>query len=90
MSTAILDQFIDQLAEAVADKLKDNMNIQGGQIQEAPPSFMNKGQVADYLNISRATIDRWIKTRKFPSTKVGGKYLYKREEVDRWVKENSK
>ncbi|MCC4440447.1 helix-turn-helix domain-containing protein [Limosilactobacillus reuteri] len=90
MSTAILDQFIDQLAEAVADKLKDNMNIQDGQIQEDPPSFMNKGQVADYLNISRATIDRWIKTRKFPSTKVGGKYLYKREEVDRWVKENSK
>ena len=51
---------------------------------------MNKGQTADYLSVSRTTIDRWIKTRNFPSSKVGGKYVYRREDVDRWVKENSK
>ena len=89
MSTAILDQFIDQLAEAVSKKLENN-KLQDAKTVKTEPEFMNKGQTADYLSVSRTTIDRWIKTRNFPSSKVGGKYVYKREDVDRWVKENSK
>ena len=89
MSTAILDQFIDQLAEAVAEKLESSKE-QNVKPINVSPDFMNKGQVANSLNTSRSTIDRWIKTKHFPSSKVGGKYVYKREEVDRWVKENSK
>lgn len=89
MSTAILDQFIDQLAEAVVEKL-ETRKTQNKKVYNSAPEFMNKTQLTNYLNVSRTTIDRWIKTRKFPSSKVGGKYVYKREEVDRWVKENSK
>lgn len=90
MSTAILDQFIDQLATAVAQKIsnqQDHNDISDG---KEWPKFLNKGQVADYLNTSRTTIDRWIKDHGFPSSKVGGKYVYKREDVDHWVAEHTK
>lgn len=89
MSTAVLDQFIDQLADAVAKKIESRQS-QPSETSTDGPEFMNKGNVAEYLNVSRTTIDRWIKQRGFPSSKVGGKYVYKREDVDRWVAEHTK
>lgn len=84
-----IEEFSDVIAEKVVEKLETNKprNVEN---TKSEPEFMNKGQTADYLSVSRTTIDRWIKTRNFPSSKVGGKYVYKREDVDRWVKENSK
>lgn len=87
MSTAILDQFIDQLASAVADKLAKQ---ESSAKEETPDRFMGKGETSKYLGISRTTLDRWIKERNFPVSMIGGKYVYKRSEVDKWVEENTK
>lgn len=87
MSTAILDQFIDQLASAVADKMSEK---QPKQKPVTKPTYMNKGQLASYLGASRSTVDRWIKSDGFPSAKIGGKYIYKTTDVDRWVAEHVK
>lgn len=91
MSTAILDQFVDQLATAVADKLEKRQTADATKNKSPrPDNFMNKTETAKYVNVSTSTLNRWIKQRNFPSSKVGGKYVYKREDVDRWVAEHTK
>lgn len=89
MTAAVLDQFIDQLAEAVAAKLQANQQPELIQ-KDTEATFMNKGEVAAYLNTSRTTLDRWIANEGFPNSKIGGHYIYKREDVDRWVEEHTK
>lgn len=87
MTTAFLDQFIDQLATAVADKLNEK---QPKQEANAKPTYMNKGQLASYVGVSRSTLDRWIKNDGFPSAQIGGKYVYKTTDVDRWLAAHTK
>lgn len=87
MTTAVLDQFIDQLASAVAEKLSEK---QPKQEVGTKPTYMNKGQLASYVGVSRSTIDRWIKNEDFPTAQIGGKYVYKTTDVDRWVEANAK
>lgn len=89
MAAAVLDQFIDQLASAVAEKLQANLQPEQSQ-QDSEVNFMNKGEVAAYLHTSRTTLDRWIANEGFPSSKIGGRYIYKREDVDRWVEAHTK
>lgn len=87
MSTAVVDQFIDLLATAVADKLVEK---QPKQEVSDKPTYMNKGQLASYLGTSRSTLDRWIKNDGFPASKIGGKYVYKTTDVDQWVETHAK
>jgi predicted DNA-binding transcriptional regulator AlpA len=51
---------------------------------------MNKAQVAEYLDKSTATIDRYMR-EGMPYRKIDGGYpeFYK-SEIDRWVNERSK
>jgi excisionase family DNA binding protein len=40
---------------------------------EAAPQFMTVAEVADLLRVSRAALDRWVKSGKFPApSKFGG------------------
>jgi excisionase family DNA binding protein len=40
---------------------------------EAVPQFMTVTEVADLLRVSRAALDRWVKSGKFPApSKFGG------------------
>jgi excisionase family DNA binding protein len=48
--------------------------------------MLNDGQVADYLNMSVATLRRWRLFRKGPKfVKIGSAVRYKRGDVDAWL-----
>ena len=50
------------------------------------PEIMNEHQVAEYLNMSVASVRRWRTFRKGPKfLKIGSAVRYKREDVDAWL-----
>jgi len=49
------------------------------------PYYMTKKEVAEFLRMSIATIDRLIQKGKIPSYKVGRKRLFKKEDLINWV-----
>ncbi|MCK5215157.1 MAG: helix-turn-helix domain-containing protein [Candidatus Omnitrophica bacterium] len=42
-------------------------------------------QVADYIQISKWTIYRWIKEKNMPVYKMGGVSRFKKSEIDEWI-----
>lgn len=51
----------------------------------AYPEYMSVGQSAEYVNVSRSTIDKWIKKRGLPTINVGGTTRIKRIELDEYL-----
>ena len=52
----------------------------------AVPEMMNDHQVADYLNMSVASVRRWRTFRKGPKfLKIGSAVRYKREDLEMWL-----
>ena len=51
--------------------------------------FTNR-QAMDYLNVSRSTLQRWRGDGLLPFRQVSGKILYKREDLERLLKEAAK
>ncbi len=47
-------------------------------------------QVANYLQMSRSSIYKLVQTRKIPGYKVGRQWRFSREEIDAWVKGQSR
>ena len=45
-------------------------------------------EVSKYLNVSEATVTRWIKQRGLPSQHVGGRYHFNRAELLEWATAN--
>ena len=49
--------------------------------------MLNDTQVADYLNMSVASVRRWRVYRKGPKfLKIGSAVRYKREDLEMWLK----
>jgi len=48
--------------------------------------FMNFNDVKKYLNVSRATLYRFIHDRKMPAFKVGGQWRFKKIQIDKWIR----
>ena len=47
--------------------------------------IMNIKGVAEYLDVSTASIYRYIKKRKIPAFRVGRMWRFRREKIDAWV-----
>ncbi|MEZ7280373.1 helix-turn-helix domain-containing protein [Limosilactobacillus fermentum] len=47
---------------------------------------MNKTEAADYLGISRNTLDKLIETKGLPVKKIDGRYIFQRRALDDWLK----
>lgn len=54
------------------------------------PEFMDKKQCAEYLNISRSTFDKWLKTQDIPFVLINGSYRFKKSEIDKFMLEKQK
>ena len=51
--------------------------------------YLRPIQLAKELGISLRTLNRWTLERKAPTrTKVGNLVLFRREAIDRWLREN--
>jgi len=49
--------------------------------------FMTVREAAAYLRLATITIYRLAERSDLPGHKAGGKYLFFREEVERWIRE---
>lgn len=48
--------------------------------------YSTKKEIAQFLKVSESTVDRWRK-EGLPCIKVQRKVLFKKEEVEKWLKE---
>lgn len=51
---------------------------------------MNKLEVCAYLGISRTTLDRWIQKYGIKHVKIGNKYYFDKDVIDKFVEDKSK
>lgn len=49
--------------------------------------WMTPHQAAQYLQVSEATITRWIRTKKMPASKIGGQYRIAAADLERMLEE---
>jgi excisionase family DNA binding protein len=42
-------------------------------------------EIADYLNITRDTVYKWITTRNMPAHKIGRVWIFSMQEITQWV-----
>lgn len=49
------------------------------------PEYMDKSMCSSYLNISRSTFDKWLKTENIPVVLINGSYRFKKSEIDKWM-----
>ena len=49
--------------------------------------WLSVDEIAAYLGIKRDTIYKWIDRKQMPANKVGRLWKFRKEEVDRWVRE---
>jgi excisionase family DNA binding protein len=56
---------------------------------DAMEQLMTIDEVADYMQVSRFTVYRLVKSRQIPGTKIGRQWRFHKEEINRWLKEKS-
>ena len=49
---------------------------------------LNQKETAQLLNISHATLERWIHVGSLPSYQIGGESRFNRREIEDWLIEN--
>ncbi|MBC8273848.1 MAG: helix-turn-helix domain-containing protein [Chloroflexi bacterium] len=55
--------------------------------QDKKPRLMTIDEVAKYLRIHKSTIYRLAKDRRIPASKVGNKWRFRKDVIDRWLSE---
>lgn len=48
--------------------------------------WLSVDEIATYLGVKRDTIYKWIERRGMPASKVGRLWKFRKEDVDRWVR----
>jgi len=59
------------------------------EVQSDFPEMMDTHQVARYLRIKERKVYELLKDRRIPCTRVTGKWLFPKVEIDAWLKRNS-
>jgi excisionase family DNA binding protein len=57
---------------------------------EEKPEMMTIEETAKLLRITRQTLYDWTKKKEIPSYKLGRRVLYKREEIDEYLRKQRK
>ena len=52
--------------------------------------LLNVEELAQYLNLQKQTIYNWLSQRKISGIKLGGVWRFDRQEVDQWLKSQSR
>jgi excisionase family DNA binding protein len=55
-----------------------------------PEEMMNTKEVANYLGIHEKQVYALIKTKRIPSTRVTGKWVFPRKLIEEWIESNAK
>ncbi len=49
--------------------------------------WLSVDEIAAYLGIKRDTVYKWIADKRMPAHKVGRLWKFRKEEVDKWVRQ---
>ena len=55
-----------------------------------PEDILTIREVADYLKITERTLYRLVQEGKLPAFKVGNSWRFRREDLERWISEQSR
>ncbi len=55
-----------------------------------PEDILTIREVADYLKITERTLYRLVQDGKLPAFKVGNSWRFRREDLERWISEQSR
>lgn len=47
--------------------------------------MLNRGQLAEYLEVDLDTVDEWIKNKKIPYVQESGEWKFDKAKIDAWV-----
>lgn len=94
LELAGLGQVINEVVkQAVRDTLRSELEaLKAGAIApsttegETTPRYLTRAQVCELLSVSQTTLTAWKRKGILPIHKVGGRTLYKREDIDKAVK----
>ena len=55
-----------------------------------PEDILTIREVADYLKVTERTLYRLVQDGKLPAFRVGNSWRFRREDLDRWISEQSR
>ncbi len=64
--------------------------IESGEGEPMPEEMMNTKEVAKYLGIHEKQVYALIKSKRIPSTRVTGKWVFPKGLIDEWIESNAK
>jgi excisionase family DNA binding protein len=51
--------------------------------------WLTVDDICKYLSITKDTVYKWIEQKGMPASKIGRKWLFRKEDIDDWVKSKS-
>lgn len=51
--------------------------------------FLTKAEVAEMLDVSCPTLDKFMKQTSLPYTKIGRKYIFPRDLLNAWIRQRA-
>lgn len=72
-------------SSAAADRLEPPAQEEGPVKENTPQRLLSVGAAADYLGVSRATVERLVFRGELPVIKVGGSTRYDVEDLDGFI-----
>ena len=90
MKTVTFDQ-LPKLVSELNEKVDKLLSLQE-QPEEEPDRVLNLNQLIDYLpeKPARQTVYGWVNYRKIPYHKEGKKLLFRKSEIDQWLRNGRK
>ena len=51
--------------------------------------WLTVDDICKYLSITKDTVYKWIEQKGMPASNIGRKWLFRKEDIDDWVKSKS-
>jgi excisionase family DNA binding protein len=51
--------------------------------------WLTVDDICKYLSITKDTVYKWIEQKGMPASKIGRKWLFRKEDIDDWIKSKS-
>ena len=76
-------QFVDDINNIKRQLENLNLNFQPKQ----PKTYLSRAEVSKMLNVSLVTLNKWNKSGKLKAVGIGGRVLYRQEDIDNAIVE---
>jgi len=76
-------QFVDDIDDIKRQLENLNLNFQPKQ----PKTYLSRAEVSKMLNVSLVTLNKWNKSGKLKAVGIGGRVLYRQEDIDNAIVE---